>query len=258
MELNKIYNIDIMDGLRDLSENSVDLIVTSPPYNVGIDYDSWNDSAPADLYFQWDHEWLTGCWYALKDDGRIAINIPYEVNFKKSGDGRCFILSEYYQMMKSIGFKFAGIVDLKEIQAHRVKLTAWGSWLSPSAPYIYNPKEAVLICYKRDWKKQTRGESYFDGSPESKEEFKEFVFGEWSYRAQTAGKTKANFSLDIPEKAIKILSWKNDLVLDPFMGSGTTAVACKKLGRRYIGFDISPEYCRVANERINSVIVNEV
>ena len=256
LDVDTIINIDVMEGLKGLPDNSIDLIITSPPYNVGIDYDSWNDLLPETEYFSWVSRWLIECKRVLKPDGRMAINIPYEVNFKKSGDGRCFIAGEYHTIMHYMGYKFAGIADLKEVQPHRVKLTAWGSWLSPSAPYIYNPKECVLICYKDQWKKEVKGESYFDGSPESKEEFKELVFGEWSYRAETGGKTRANFSLDIPEKAIKILSWKEDLVLDPFMGSGTTAIACKRLGRRYIGFEISKNYCEIAKERIEKETKN--
>lgn len=250
MEINKIYNTDVIEGLKSLPDNLIDCVVTSPPYNVGIDYDSWNDLLPAEEYFQWVAEWVDELYRVLKPDGRVAINIPYEVNFKKSGDGRCFIISEYSQILYDAGFQFAGLADLKEAQAHRVKLTAWGSWLSASAPYIYNPKEAVIIFYKETWKKERKGVSYFDGSPESKEEFKELVFGEWTYRAQTNGKTKANFSQDIPEKALKILTYEDDLVLDPFMGSGTTAIACKKLRRNYVGFEISKNYHAIAEKSV--------
>lgn len=250
MDINKIHNLDVLDGFKLLDDNSIDCIITSPPYNVGIAYDSWDDLMPMLNYFEWVRSWLEECERVLKPDGRIAINIPYEVNFKKSGDGRCFIIAEYSRLLIHVGFQFAGVSDLKEERAHRVKLTAWGSWLSPSAPYIYNPKEAVIIYYKERWKKDVKGETYFDGSPESKDEFKELVFGEWSYRAETRGLTKANFSPDIPEKALKILTWKGDLVLDPFMGSGTTARACKKLGRNYLGFEISKAYHEIAERSL--------
>lgn len=250
MDVNVIYNVDVLDGFNSMLDNSVDLIVTSPPYNVGIAYDSWNDNMNKDDYFLWVHKWLRESYRVLRDDGRIAINIPYEVNFKKSGGGRCFIASEYQNRLELCGFKFAGLADLKETNSQRVKLTAWGSWLSPSAPYIYNPKECVIISYKNQWKKERRGISYFDGSAESKDEFKELVFGQWNYRAETSGKTKANFSMDIPEKALKILSWEDDIVLDPFMGSGTTAKACKKLRRNYIGFEISPNYHKIAIDTV--------
>ena len=87
-------------------------------------------------------------------------------------------------------------------------------------------------------------------SEEDKKEFMELVFGKWKYMADTSSLTKATFSLDIPEKAIKILTYKGDTVLDPFMGSGTTAIASIKTGRNYIGIELSSNYMIKANERI--------
>jgi len=78
------------------------------------------------------------------------------------------------------------------------------------------------------------------------------VFGRWDYFADTKSLTKATFSMDIPSKAIKILSYKNDIVLDPFMGSGTTAIASEKLGRRWLGIELSENYCKIANDRIKN------
>ena len=108
--------------------------------------------------------------------------------------------------------------------------------------------------YKDQWKKLEKGESYYDGSDESKKEFMEFVSGMWGYFAETRGMTDANFSLDIPDKAIKFMTYKDDLVLDPFMGSGTTAVSCINLDRRYIGFEISKVYHKIATDRVNKVL----
>jgi len=244
---NKIINGDCIEELKKLPENSVDLVVTSPPYNVGINYDCWDDKKPFEEYKKFMRNWLGGVFRVLKDDGRIALNIPYEINIKENG-GRLLLVSEYWEVMKNIGFKFAGIVDLRESNPHRVKLTAWGSWLSPSAPYIYNPKECVIIAYKNQWKKLIKGKSYFN--KDNKKEFQELVYGMWDYRAETKGLTKANFSLDIPMKAIKILTYEENIVLDPFLGSGTTGVACAKLNRDFIGIEISKEYVRIAKARI--------
>ena len=251
--MNKIINTDCIEGLKQLEENSVDLCVTSPPYNVGIQYDDWDDNMQIVDYLGFARDWLTEVYRVLKPDGRIAVNIPYEVNMKKlGGHNRVLIQSEYHQLMKEIGFGFAGIVDLRE-KAPQTKLTAWGSWLSASAPYMHNPKECILLGYKDQWKKLERGESYYDGSQESKKEFMELVSGLWGYFAETHGLTDANFSLAIPNKAIKFMTYKDDLVLDPFMGSGTTAVACVNLDRRYVGFEISEKYCDIANKRVDKV-----
>jgi site-specific DNA-methyltransferase (adenine-specific) len=204
----------------------------------------------------------------LKDDGRIALNIPYEINRQDKG-GRIFFVSEIYQLMKKIGFKFFGIVDLEEDSPHRSKTTAWGSWMSPSSPYIYNPKECVILAYKHKHIKIVKGEPQWKGVPtqveqedgtfktkvvyqdEDKKEFMELVFGQWKYLNDSRPMTKATFSLDIPSKAIKILTYKNDVVLDPFAGSGTSLVAAQILGRRWIGIELSPNYCQVAETRVN-------
>jgi len=251
METNIIYNEDCRKGMKRIKDNSVDLVVTSPPYNVGINYDNWDDKMNWKDYKIFMRNWLKQVFRVLRDDGRIALNIPFEINIKERG-GRLLLVSEYWEVMKDIGFKFAGIVDLQEIQPHRVKLTAWGSWLSPSAPYIYNPKECLIIAYKKEWKKIKKGESYFNKLiNEHKKEFQELVYGMWKYHAETKGLTDANFSYDIPLKAIKILSFKGDIVLDCFMGSGTTAEACLRLKRRYIGFEISKKYCEIMKCRTN-------
>tara|TARA_Y100000593_G_C4318822_1_gene342494 strand:+ start:2764 stop:3564 length:801 start_codon:yes stop_codon:yes gene_type:complete len=256
--MNKIVNVDCIEGLNQLEDNSVDLCVTSPPYNVGIEYDSWDDTLPIEKYYKFTKKWISETYRVLKDDGRIAINIPYEINAKKSGDGRIFLVGEYQQIMKEVGYGFAGIVDLTEDQPHRVKLTAWGSWLSPSAPYIYNPKECIILGYKNQWNKIDKGKSYFEETPESKKEFQDLVYAQWKYRAETRKLTEANFSLDIPNKALKILSYEDDLILDPFMGSGTTAISCINLNRRYIGFEISKSYYDISIKRVNKTIRNNL
>jgi DNA modification methylase len=146
------------------------------------------------------------------------------------------------------------------------------SWMSPSAPYIYNPKECVIIAYKKYSKKQFKGTPQWEGEyqmvpnekiegefrkklvydEKDKKDFISLVYGQWNYFADTQQKTKATFSLDIPYRAIKILSYKEDIVMDPFNGSGTTCLAAEMLGRKWIGVDISPNYCEVARNRIHT------
>ena len=181
----------------------------------------------------------------------MAINVPYEAKFPKE-EMRLFFVSEFWKLLKGIGFQWAGIVDLVEPSAQRVKLSAWGSWISPSAPYIYNPKECIILCYKNQWKKERKGKSYFN--EENKSEFIELTSGQWKYKPETKGLTEANFSLDLPLNALKILSWENDVVFDPFMGSGTTALACEMLNRKWIGTEISKNYCKIACSRIRKYI----
>jgi site-specific DNA-methyltransferase (adenine-specific) len=265
--LGKIVNGDCREVMKTMEEGSVDLIVTSPPYGVGIDYDVHDDDMIIEEYLKFSEEWLSESYRVLKDDGRIALNIPYEINRQAKG-GRIFMVSEVWQVMKKIGFKFFGVVDLEEESPHRSRTTAWGSWMSPSAPYIYNPKECVVLAYKKNHIKKIKGEPEWVGelgekedkngvmkpktiyTEEQKREFIDLVFGQWNYFADTRSLTKATFSMDIPTKAIKILTYKNDVVLDPFAGSGTSMVAAETLNRRWVGIELSPNYAKVANERV--------
>lgn len=269
--INKVINGDCIEVMREMPESLVDLIVTSPPYGVNINYDVHDDDMEISQYLEFTRNWMTEAYKVLKDDGRIAINIPYEINRQEKG-GRIFLVSEVYQVMKEIGFKFYGIVDLEEDSPHRSKTTAWGSWMSPSSPYIYNPKECVILAYKKHHIKKVKGEPQWKGVPtqieqedgtfktkvvyqeEDKKEFMELVFGQWKYLNDSRPLTKATFSMDIPIKAIKILSYKNDIVMDPFNGSGTSCVAAEILDRRWIGIELSPNYTEVARERIQAFV----
>jgi site-specific DNA-methyltransferase (adenine-specific) len=144
--------------------------------------------------------------------------------------------------------------------------------MSCSQPYIYNPKECLIIAYKNSPKKLTKGEPQWTGVPTEiqnedgttrtkmvydetdKKDFMELVFGQWKYFADTKSLTKATFSMDIPTKAIKILSYKNDVILDPFAGSGTSLVAAEVLGRRWLGIELSPNYTQIATDRVQAFV----
>jgi site-specific DNA-methyltransferase (adenine-specific) len=261
--VSKIINGDCVEVMKTLPESSVDLVCTSPPYSVGIQYDIYDDNTTIDDYLIFSKKWLTEAYKVLKNDGRICVNIPLEVNLKDRG-GRIFLVSEIWNVMKEIGFKWFGIIDLEEKSPHRSKTTAWGSWMSPSQPYLYNPKECIILAYKNSPKKLVKGEAQWKGTPvlqedgktkmtyldEDKKEFMELVYGQWSYFADTKTLTKATFSMDIPTKAIKILTYKNDVVLDPFCGSATTMVAAEILDRRWIGIELSKKYTQIGLQRV--------
>ena len=267
IETGKIINGDCVEVMKTLPEGCVDLIVTSPPYNANIKYDEYDDGLSMEEYWDFTINWLSEAFRVLKDDGRVAINVPIEMNVQERG-GRILFNAEFWMKMKEVGFQFFGMVDLTEDSPHRVRQTAWGSWMSASSPYIYNPKECVILAYKKSKKKLNKGESQWEGShtkitledgtlkdkviydDDDKKEFMNLVFGRWEYFADTKSLTKATFSMDIPSKAIKILSYKNDIVLDPFMGSGTTAVSAELLGRRWLGIELSPNYCDIARTRV--------
>lgn len=267
---NTIINGDCIEVMKTFPEGCIDMVVTSCPYNVNINYDVYEDGRSMDEYWDFTIKWLSEVFRVLKDDGRVAINVPIETNVQERG-GRILFNAEFWMRMKEVGFKFFGMIDLNEDSPHRVRQTAWGSWMSASAPYLYNPKECVILAYKKTNKKLKKGESQWTGVPteatdkngkkktkmvykdEDKKEFMDLVFARWNYFSDTKTLTKATFSLDIPSKAIKILTYKNDIVLDPFMGSGTTAVAAELLNRRWLGIELSENYCNIARERIEMV-----
>jgi site-specific DNA-methyltransferase (adenine-specific) len=271
LETNRIIQGDCVVEMGKLPESTVDLVVTSPPYNVGIDYDSHDDRMTMEDYWGFTEQWLSKAYRLLKDDGRIAVNIPYEVNVQDRG-GRILFMSEFWSIMKKVGFQFYGLVDLDENSPHRSKTTAWGSWMSPSSPYIYNPKECVILAYKKDRIKKVKGEPQWKGElvdleqedgtikqkmmyqEEDKKEFMSLVYGQWEYFADTRQQTKATFSMDIPMKAIKILTYRNDVILDPFTGSGTSLCAAEISGRRWLGIELSENYTNVAKERVQHFV----
>jgi site-specific DNA-methyltransferase (adenine-specific) len=265
--LNQVIVGDCVEVMSKLPNNSIDLVITSPPYSVGINYDVYDDNTTINQYLEFSEKWLNETYRILKDDGRICVNVPYEINLKERG-GRIFVVSEIWNVMKKLGYNWFGIIDLEEDSPHRSKTTAWGSWMSPSQPYLYNPKECIIIAYKNSPKKLVKGEPQWKGEPtiteegktkmvysdDDKKDFMELVFGQWKYLNDSRPMTKATFSMDIPTKAIKILSYKNDIILDPFNGSGTSCVAAEILDRRWIGIELSENYANISRQRIQGFV----
>ena len=242
----KLYNGNCLDIMRQIPENSIDLIVTSPPYNVGIKYDAYDDTKTKEEYLSFMLDVFTSFKRILKPDGRFVVNTLYDCNIHNGRRKiRVSLVCEYYHLIRESGLNYKAICDLDEEHPHRVKHTAWGSWLSASCPYPYNPKECVIIGYNEHWKKSKDGTSTI-----TPDEFMEIMGGLWKYKAETRKLTQANFSEDIPIKAIKGFSYIGDVILDPFCGSGTTLIAAIKLRRKAMGIEISKRYCEVTKDRI--------
>lgn len=245
----RLYQGDALDVLADLVREGiqVDLILTSPPYNIGIGYDAWNDSLPWEEYLNFSREWLTLCWHLLKPQGgRICVNVLFDLGRNRDPlIGRRSPMMEFFQLFREVGIKYHGVATW--IDSTRPKRTAWGSWLSPSAPYIYNPYEAVLIGFRDQWRKP-EGSSY----KVEKDLFMEMTSGIWE-----VGTTMVKgFPVPFPEKLARMciegLTYPGDLVLDPFIGSGTVGLVAEKTGRKWIGIEISERYCALAEERIRT------
>ena len=250
-----LYNEDCRNTMSKMIDNFIDCVITSPPYNVGIEYDEYDDNIPDDEYYDFITDVFSILYSKLKKDGRVALNIPFETfgKGKDKDNERQFLVGEYWNILKRIGFKWGGFVRLVEDNMQVAKrISQWGSWLSPSAPYIMNSEECVLILYKNEWKKINQGKSYF--TSDKKREFIDLVRFGWKYKSEKKGLTKANYSVDLPLSALKILTWEEDLVYDPFIGSGTTAIACEELNRKWIGSELSSSYYEKAYMRIKDHI----
>ena len=145
-----IYNTDFLTT-NCVGESSIDLIITSPPYNVDVKYNSYNDKITYDVYLRFTAEWMSKCYKLLKDDGRFCLNIPLD----KNKGGQQSVYADFVSIAKKIGFKYHSSIIWNEQNISR--RTAWGSWLSASAPYIIAPVEMIVVLYKKQWKKKRKG-----------------------------------------------------------------------------------------------------
>lgn len=239
----EVINADCGIYMKSMPPESVDLVVTSPPYNCGMPYRSYNDSLPWNDYLTWCKNWIYELFRICKPDGRIAVNVLLEMGIEHN-TRRVFPSMEFIRMIQNAGFTVFGLPVWTD--SHKGKLTAWGSWRSASCPYIYNPAEVIILAYKNIRKKQTRGKNTI-----SKEDFIRGCSGLWRIHPDSRTLTMASFPVELPKLVIELLSYQNDVVLDPFCGSGTTGIACVQTERQFIGIEIDPEYCKTANQRIN-------
>jgi len=242
--VNRILCGDAAKILETIPDGSVDIIVTSPPYNFGQNYaeDPFDDTHDWDAYFSHLYAIWQDCARVLKPGGRIAVNIqPLFSDYIPTHH----IISS--QLLK-LGLLWKAEI-LWEKNNYNAKFTAWGSWKSPSMPYLKYTWEFVEVFDKETHKKAGLKEDI----DITGEEFKEWVIGKWSVPPETRMKEyghPAMFPEEIPRRLLKLFSYRGDLVLDPFNGVGTTTLAAWKNQRRFIGIDISPQYCQTAIERI--------
>lgn len=246
----EIFNTDFLTT-NYVKEASIDLIVTSPPYNVDIKYNSYNDEISHERYLEFTHKWLEKAYGLIKDDGRFCLNIPLD----KNKGGQQSVYADVITIAKNIGWKYHSTVVWNEQNISR--RTAWGSWLSASAPYIIAPVEMIAILYKKRWKKVSgSGESDI-----SKEEFLEWTNGVWNFMGESKKRVShpAPFPVELPKRCIKLFTFVGDTVLDPFLGSGSTLLACIQTGRKGIGIEIDSNYCKIAKDRlIKEARINQI
>ena len=236
-----IYNDNILT--TDILGNStIDLIITSPPYNVDIQYDLHDDEMPYGDYLNFTRDWLGKCYELVKDDGRFCLNIPLD----KNKGGQQSVCADITTVAKKVGWKYHSTIIWNEQNISR--RTAWGSWLSASAPYVIAPVEVILILYKKRWKKIS-GSGISDIN---KSEFQEWTNGVWNFSGESKRKIghPAPFPVELPKRCIKLFSFVGDTILDPFAGSGSTLIACSQTRREGIGVEIDQGYCEITKQRL--------
>jgi len=240
---NKIICADSKEFLKKLPDNCIDIIFTSPPYNFGLDYDNHNDTAMWNDYFDMLFAIFKEGIRVLKYGGRFVVNVqPLYSDYIPVHH----IISNFFIQNKMI---WKGEI-IWEKNNYNCKYCSWGSWKSPASPYLKYTWEFIEVFCKGDLKKSGKKENI----DITDEEFKSWVVSKWSIAPERNMKEfghPAMFPENLVERVLKLFSYKNDVVLDPFNGAGTTTVVAKKTGRRYLGIDISEEYCKTAQKRID-------
>ena len=231
LELNKIYNMDCLEGLKLLDDNSIDLIITSPPYNLGKQhhtgnnrfksYSEYDDNMPEELYQQWQVEILDECYRVLKQDGSMWYNHKNRIR-----DGKQ--ISPYRWIDKS---EFADLVKQEIV---------WQNGSQNFDKCRFYPMTERLYWFSKDTKtKMFNAINHHDV----------FTRAEW----KPVG-TKSKFKRAFPEQMVEdiISCFENaNIILDPFSGSGTTCCVSKRMNKDYIGFELSEDYCNLSEERIS-------
>ena len=239
-ELDVIYHKS-SESMPEINDNSIALTVTSPPYNIDKDSD---ESLTSLEYWDLMNTCFSEVYRSTQPGGRLVVNIanlgrkPYQPLNKQFTD-----------MLINLGFLMRGEIIWQKSKGANANF-AWGSWMSASNPVLRDIHEYCLVFSKESFKRQLSGESTI-----SKEDFMDSTLSIWNIAPERARKIghPAPFPVELPKRFVELYSFKDEVILDPFMGSGTTAIAAKSLNRHYIGYEINSEYIELANTRLAEV-----
>ena len=249
METNKIICGDCLDVMLTIPDNSVDLILTSPPYFNAKDYSKYKS---IDEYLEIMKRCFIEGERVLKPSRMCIVNIsPILVARRKRSEQSYRIPIPFYfvPMMEKIGFEFLEDIIWKKPDGSAKNRN--GGFYQHRKPVAYKPNivtEYILVFKKKASfliDKILKNNSFVNGEYERT--------NVWEFNPETTANHPAPFPLELPMKCIQYYSYEYEIVLDPFTGSGTTGVACKKLNRNFIGIEISPEYCQIAMKRLNKI-----
>ncbi|MCL2062895.1 MAG: site-specific DNA-methyltransferase [Candidatus Cloacimonetes bacterium] len=241
--LNKII-LGSCENMNEIPDNSLHLMITSPPYNVSKEYDE--DLCLKD-YLELLYKSFSETFRVLVNGGRACINVA------NLGRKPYIPLSDYIsKMMIEIGYKMRGEIIWNKA-ASASPSTAWGSWQSASNPILRDVHEYILVFSKGDYKREKLKNNE---NTITRDEFMEWTKSIWTMNAESAKKIghPAPFPEELPKRLIKLFSFTNDIILDPFMGSGTTALASLNENRFFVGYETNSDYINIANKRIDKKI----
>lgn len=229
------------ERMVELPDNCAHLMVTSPPYNVGKDYDD-------DLSLEEYRQFLSRVWNetfrVLAPGGRACINVA-NLGRKPYIPLHSYIIED----MLGIGFLMRGEI-IWDKGSSSSPSTAWGSWCSAKNPTLRDTHEYILVFTKGSFGRKNCERP----STISRDDFLELTKSVWSFRAESARRIghPAPFPIELPRRLIQLYTFEGDVVLDPFVGSGTACLAAACAGRRYVGYDINPEYIAIAEQRLSN------
>lgn len=224
-----------------IKDEHIDLIVTSPPYNVNKNYDNADDNLSYEDYLDFTEKWLSKCLKLVKPDGRLCMNIPIDTG---KGEQRS-VGADITCIAKRVGWKYRTTIIWNE--GNISNSNARGSLMSASSPHVISPVELIVVMYKDVWNKQRKGKSDI-----SKDDFYKWTNGIWTFAGESKKKIghPAPFPLELPKRCIQLFSYTDDIILDPFMGSGTTLVSANMCARKSFGIELSRNYCELAMRRL--------
>ncbi|MCD4784408.1 MAG: site-specific DNA-methyltransferase [Candidatus Eremiobacteraeota bacterium] len=242
--LDKIF-LKSSETMDELPDNSVHLMVTSPPYNVGKEYDR---DFTLEEYLQFLKRVWKEVYRVLVPGGRACINIA-NLGRKPYIPLHAYIIRD----MLDLKFLMRGEVIWNKASSAGTS-TAWGSWLSASNPTLRDVHEYILIFSKDTFSRKNISKRE---NTIVKDEFLEYTKSVWSFPSESARKVghPAPFPVELPYRLIQFYTYKGEVILDPFMGSGQTAIAAVKTCRRYVGYDVDEEYTKLAERRIEGFFI---
>ena len=257
LELNKIYCMDCLEGMKQMQDNSIHLIITSPPYNIGKDYGDYKDNLNYDNYILWLTEVFKESYNKIINGGRLVINIGYiyvskNANIHAKETEVREMLPTYADLivnLRKIGFSFQEHIIWNKIGNSANNKIIFGSYPFPVDVYARQGTEHILVFKKGSYRNDIKQKRLNVNNKISKRDYFNYVKPIWNFNGTSLSKHCAEFPIELPLRIIKMYSFIGDNILDPFMGSGTTAFACKQLERNYIGFELNNKFYNMAKEK---------